>query len=206
MTMHRFDAYRVVAMSVAAVSLSGCSHNDFVGQEKAVKAEWAQVQNELQRRNDLIPDLVEKVKGYAPHDQSVFQAVADSRARLAGARTPGETIAAANQQSTALEPLLAVVENYPQLKANDAFNRVRRELAAAETRVAIERMRYNARVQQYNTSRRQLRGVLTAILLNFQDYPFFLVEVPATSREVPKVESLKADEVLRKGTSGDSSR
>jgi len=186
--MHRFDAYRVVAMSVAAVSLSGCSYSNFVGQEKAVKAEWAQVQKELQRRNDLIPDLVETVKGYAPHEQSVFQAVADSRARLAGARTPGETIAAANQQSTALERLLAVVENYPQLKANEAFNRVKRELAGAETRIAIERMRYNAHVQQYNTSRRQRPGVLTAILFNFQDYPFFLVEVPATAREVPKVE------------------
>ena len=204
--MHGFNAYRVVAISVAAVSLSGCSHDKFVEQEKAVKAEWSQVQNELQRRNDLIPDLVETVRAYAPREQSVFQAVADSRVRLAGARTPGETIGAANQQSTALERLLAVAENYPQLKANDAFNRVTHELAGADTRIAIERMRYNARVQQYNTSRRERPAALTAILFNFQDYPFFLVEVPVTSREVPKVESLKADEVLRKGTPSDSSR
>ena len=186
MTMQRFNSYRVVAMSLAAMSLSGCSYSKFVGQEEAVKAEWAQVQNELQRRNDLIPHLVETVKGYASHEQSVFQAVADSRARLAGARTRKETIAAANQQWTALARLLAVVENYPQLKANDSFNRLMDELAGTENRIAVERMRYNAQVQQYNTSRRQPPGVLTALLFNFPDYPFF--EVPTTAREIPKVE------------------
>jgi LemA protein len=186
MTMHGFSAYRVFAMSVAAMSLAGCSYSNFVGQEKAVKAEWAQVQNELQLRNDLIPHLVETIKGYAPNEQSVFQVAADSRAGFAGASTPGETFAAANQQSTALERLLAVAESYPQLKANEAFNRVRGELAGAETRIAIERMRYNAQVQQYNTGRRQRAGALTAILFNFPDYPFFLVEVPATAREAPR--------------------
>ena len=201
--MHKFNEYRVVAMSVLAMSLSGCSYNDFARQEKAVEAEWTQVQNELQRRNDLIPHLVETIQGDAPHEQSVFQVVADSRAGLAGARTPGETIAAANQQSTALERLLAVLENYPQLKANEAFIRVRGELLGAETRIAIERMRYNSRVQQYNTSRRQRAGALTAILFNFPDYPFFLVDALAPAREVPKVESLKTGEVLRQGTPDD---
>lgn len=185
--MQRFNSYRVIAMSLVAVSLSGCSHNKLVGEEEAVKAEWAQVQNELQRRNDLIPDLVKTVKGYVSHEQSVFQAVADSRARLAGARTPEETIAAANQQSTALARLLAVVEDYPQLKANDSSNRLMDDLAGTENRIAVERMRYNARVQLYNTSRRKFPGGLTALLFNFQDYPFF--EVPATAPEVPKVES-----------------
>jgi LemA protein len=176
-------------MSVVAVSLSGCSYNKLVGEKEAVKAEWAQVQDELQRRNELIPDLVETVKGYISDEQSVAQALADSRARLAAAQTPEETIAAANQQSTALTRLLAVVEEYPQLKANDSFNRLMHELAGTENRVAVERMRYNARVQLYNTSRRKFAEGLTALLFNFQDYPFF--EVPLTAREVPKVESAR---------------
>src|SRR5215212_445191 len=101
---------------VVAIGLSGCSYNRFVGQEEAIKAQWAQVENQLQRRNDLVPNLVNTVKGYASHEQQVFQAVADSRARLAGASTPEQKIAAANQQTAALSRLLLIVENYPQLK------------------------------------------------------------------------------------------
>lgn len=176
---------RNIAISLAAVSLSGCSYKRFVGQEQAIKAEWAQVQNELQRRNDLVPNLVEAVQVYASHEQSMLQAVADSRVRLEGARTAKETIAAANQQSTALGRLLPVVENYPEIKADEPFNRMMDELAAAENRIAVERMRYNARVQEYKTSRRQPLGVVTALLFDFKDYPFFLVEVPAMPREGP---------------------
>lgn len=182
--MRRFTSYRVVAMSLAAVSLSGCSYNKFAGQEQAIKAEWAQVQNDLQRRNDLIPPLVETVKSYAPHERSVLQSAVDSRTRLAAARTPSETIDAANQQSTALARLLAVVENYPPLTANDSFNRLMEELKGTEIRIAVGRMRYNAFVQQYNMSRRKMTGALTALLFNFHDYPFF--EVSAAPREAPK--------------------
>ena len=180
---HRFVA--VVALILAGMSFSGCSYNRFVAQEEAIKAQWAQVQNQLQRRNDLIPNLVETVKGYASHEQTVFQAVADSRARLAGARSPEETIAAANQQSSALARLLAIAENYPQLKANESFNRLMDELAGTENRVAVERMRYNERVQEYNTSRRQFPALVTAKLFSFKEYPFF--EAPAEARAVPKV-------------------
>src|SRR6478735_1320235 len=103
----------LVGICVAAAMVSGCSYNKFVSQEEAVKAQWAQVQNQLQRRNDLIPNLVETVKGYATHEETVFKEIADSRSKLAGATTPAEQISAANQQSAALGRLLVIVENYP---------------------------------------------------------------------------------------------
>src|SRR5438132_11416375 len=130
-----------------ALPLTGCAYNKFVGQEEAVKAQWAQVENQLQRRNDLIPNLVETVKGYAQHEESVFKDVADARARLLAAKSPDETIAAANQQTSALGRLLAISENYPQLKANEQFNRLMDELSGTEHRIAVERMRYNEKVQ-----------------------------------------------------------
>jgi LemA protein len=165
--------------------LSGCSYNRFVSQEEAVRAQWAQVQNQLQRRNDLIPNLVETVKGYASHEKEVFQQIAESRAKLSGAQTPAEAIAAANQQSAALARLLVIAEAYPNLKANEQFNRLSDELAGTENRIAVERMRYNERVQEYNTSRRQFPGVITAKLFAFKDYPLF--EAPASAQQVPKV-------------------
>jgi LemA protein len=176
----------VFAIVLAAVAMSGCSYNRFVSQEEAVKAQWAQVQNQLQRRNDLIPNLVETVKGYASHEEAVFREIAESRSKLAGATTPADQIAAANQQSAALGRLLVIVENYPNLKANEQFNRLMDELSGTENRLATERMRYNERVQEYNTSRRQFPGVLTAKMFSFKDYPLF--EAPPEARQVPKVD------------------
>jgi LemA protein len=170
---------------VAATLLSGCSYNRFVSQEEAVKAQWAQVQNQLQRRNDLIPNLVETVKGYASHEKEVFQQIAESRAKLAGAQTPADAMAAANQQSAALSRLLVIVEQYPNLKANEQFNRLSDELAGTENRIAVERMRYNERVQEYNTGRRQFPGNITAKIFSFKDYPLF--EAPPAAQQVPKV-------------------
>ena len=184
MTVYR-SRIALLAVVMAAVALSGCSYNKFVSQEEAVKAQWAQVQNQLQRRNDLIPNLVETVKGYASHEEGVFKEIAESRAKLAGATTPAEQIAAANQQTAALGRLLVIVENYPNLKANEQFNRLSDELAGTENRISVERMRYNERVQEYNTSRRQFPGVLTAKLFTFKDYPLF--EAPPEARQVPKV-------------------
>jgi LemA protein len=188
-TTRRFAA-RLLLLGLVALPLSGCSYNKFVGQEEAVKAQWAQVQNQLQRRNDLIPNLVETVKGYASHEEGVFKDIADSRSRLLNAKTPDETIAAANAQTNALGRLLVVVENYPNLKANEQFNGLMDELSGTENRIAVERMRYNERVQEYNTSRRQFPGNITAKLFSFKDYPFF--EAPPAATQVPKVNFSKS--------------
>lgn len=176
------NAAVVVAMAMA---LSGCSYNKFTTQEEAIKAQWAQVQNQLQRRNDLIPNLVETVKGYAGHEAGVFKEIADARSRLLAAKTPEETIQAANQQTAALGRLLVIAENYPQLKANEQFNRLMDELAGTENRLAVERMRYNERVQEYNTQRRRFPSNLTAKMFGFKEYPYW--EVPAEAKQVPKV-------------------
>jgi LemA protein len=175
----------MIALTLAALPLTGCSYNRFVGQEEAIKAQWAQVQSQLQRRNDLIPNLVETVKGYAQHEEGVFKDVADARARLLSAKSPEETIQAANQQTSALGRLLAVVENYPQLRANEQFNRLMDELSGTENRIAVERMRYNEKIQEYNTSRRQFPANVTAKLFSFKEYPLF--EAPPEAQQAPKV-------------------
>ena len=185
MPMTRNMMARLVVVALATLPLTGCSYNKFVGQEEAIKAQWAQVENQLQRRNDLIPNLVETVKGYAAHEEGVYKDIAESRSRLLAAKSPEETIQAANQQTTALGRLLAVVENYPLLRANEQFNRLMDELSGTENRIAVERMRYNDRIQAYNTSRRQFPANLTARMFGFKEYPFF--QAPPEAKQVPKV-------------------
>ena len=185
MKITRRALLHTAALAILAMPLGGCSYNRFVTQEEAVKAQWAQVENQLQRRNDLIPNLVESVKGYAQHEEGVYKDIADARSRLLAAKSPDETIQAANQQTSALGRLLAVVENYPQLRANEQFNRLMDELSGTENRIAVERMRYNERVQEYNTSRRQFPANLTANMFTFKDHPFF--EAPPEAKQVPKV-------------------
>src|SRR5688572_10620879 len=119
----------VLSVLLAATLLSGCSYNRFVSQEEAVRAQFAQVQNKLQRRNDLIPNLVETVKGYASQEKEVFHRDAESRTKLAGAQAPADANAAANEQSAALARLLVIVEQYLNLKANEQFNRLSDELS-----------------------------------------------------------------------------
>jgi len=176
---------RLVALAFVAAPLAGCSYNTFVGQEEAIKAQWAQVENQLQRRNDLIPNLVETVKGYAQHEESVFKDVADARTQLLSAKSPEEKIGAANRETSALGRLLAIAENYPQLKANEQFNRLMDELAGTENRLAVERMRYNEKVQEYDTSRRRFPANLTAKMFGFKEYPYF--QAPPDAKTVPKV-------------------
>jgi len=160
-------------------------YNGLVRGRNETKNAWSQIDVQLKRRHDLIPNLVETVKGYATHEESVYKDIADARSKLLAARSPEETIQAANQQTSALGRLLAVVENYPQLKANEQFNRLMDELSGTENRIAVERMRYNEAVQAYNTSRRQFPANLTARLFGFKEYPFF--EAPPEARQVPKV-------------------
>jgi LemA protein len=176
----------VVALLIAGASVSsGCSYNTFVGREEGIKAQWAQVENQLQRRNDLIPNLVETTKGIAQQEKDVFGQIADSRAKMAGAKTPETQIQAANEQSAALARLLVVVENYPQLRSSESFNRLMDELSGTENRIAVERMRYNERVQEYNTQRRQFPSNVTASLFGFKEYPLF--NAPPSAEQVPKV-------------------
>ena len=176
----------VVAVIGAATASSGCSYNRFVSQEEAIKTQWSQVENQLQRRNDLIPNLVEATKGFAQQERDVFQAIADSRAKMAGASTPDQKMEAANAQTSALSRLLVVVENYPTLKSDATFARLMDELAGTENRIAVERMRYNEKVQEYNTSRRQFPANITAGIFGFKgDYKLF--EAPASAKQVPQV-------------------
>ncbi len=191
MTMRQVNSWRArvlltAVVAVLALPLSGCSYNNFVSLDVGVNAQWAQVENQLQRRNDLIPNLVNTVKGYASHEEGVFKAIADSRAKLAGAKTPEDTINAANEQSAALSRLLVVVENYPNLKANEQFNRLTDELSGTENRIAVARMRYNEKVQEYNTLRRKFPSNITATLFGFKEHPFF--KAPEAAQQVPKVD------------------
>ncbi len=174
-------------VALAAMPLGGCSYNRFVSQEETIKTQWAQVENQLQRRNELIPNLVETVKGFAAQEQDVYKSIADSRAKLAGATTPEQKIAAANEQTSALSRLLVVVENYPQLKSNETFNRLMDELAGTENRIAVERMRYNEAIQAYNTSRRQFPANITASIFGFGD-DYKLFEAPESAKVAPKVD------------------
>src|SRR5262245_59256582 len=162
-------AFLAILIAASVLPLAGCSYNTFVTQDEAIKAAWAQVENQLQRRNDLIPNLVETVKGYATHEEGVYKDIAESRSRLLAAKSPEEQMQAANQQTGALGRLLAVVENYPQLRANEQFNRLMDELSGTENRIAVERMRYNEAVQAYNTSRRQFPANITNRVFSFKD-------------------------------------
>ena len=180
---------RLALVVMVAAGLSGCSYNKFTTQEEAIKGSWGEVQNQIQRRNDLIPNLVETVKGFSVHEEGIYKELADARAKLAGSTTPAETIAAANQQSSALSRLLVVVENYPNLKANEQFNRLMDELAGTENRLTVARGRYNQAIQEYNTATKKFPGNVTAKVFGFKGYPYY--EAPPSSQAAPKVDFKK---------------
>jgi len=177
---------RTLLIIAMAAALGGCGYNEMVQMKEAVDSAWAQVQNQLQRRNDLIPNLVEVTKGYATHEKEIFEAVANARSRLLGAGTRDDQIEAANQLSGALGRLLAIAENYPQLKADAQFARLSDELAGTENRIAVERKRYNDTVQSYNAFIKQLPRGLYARFLGFSPQKYF--EVPPAAQQVPKVD------------------
>jgi LemA protein len=141
--------------------------NEIVTKKETIKANWSQVDVVLQRRADLIPNLVETVKGYAAHEEKVFGDLAAARAAMMGAKTPAERIAANQQVDSALGRLFVVVENYPNLKANENFMRLQDELAGTENRIAVERRRYNESVQDYNTYIQLFPNSLVASLGGF---------------------------------------
>jgi LemA protein len=161
------------------------TYNDLVQKQVQVKTAWGQVENQLQRRYDLIPNYVETVKGYAKQETTIFTAIADARARIGSAQTVKEKIDSNNELSGALARLLVVVENYPQLKSTENFMRLQDELAGTENRIATERMRYNDTVSTYNIRVRQFPANLVAGAFNFEQSPLF--EAPASAKTAPKV-------------------
>jgi LemA protein len=180
----------VLAVLVVIALMLGSSfisrRNEMVVKREAVNAAWAQVDVVLQRRADLIPNLVETVKGFAAQEQTVFGDIAKARSALLGAHSPAEKIAANGQLDSALGRLLVVVENYPQLKSNENFLRLQDELAGTENRIAVERRRYNDTVQDYNTFIALFPNSLVASMSGFaRNDAYFKTEEGA--RQVPKV-------------------
>jgi LemA protein len=181
----------IVAVLVIGALLVGGMYfnrrNEMVRKNESVKAAWSQVDVVLQRRADLIPNLVETVKGIAAQEQTVFGDIANARAALLGARTPADRIAANNQLDGALGRLLVIVENYPQLKSNENFLRLQDELAGTENRIAVERRRYNEALQDYNTFIGLFPNSLFASWAGFKRNEAYFSAPPA-AREAPKVQ------------------
>lgn len=175
----------VIAAIVIAAAMFFSSYNGLVSMNENVTSKWSQVENQLQRRNDLIPNLVNTVKSYAAHETEVFKAVSDARAKLGGAKTVAETTAANNEMNSALSRLLVVAENYPDLKANTNFQQLQDELAGTENRIAVARKDYNDAVQSYNAKIKSLPTSLYAGAFGFTAKDYFKAD--AAAQKVPQV-------------------
>jgi len=162
------------------------SYNGLVSLDENVKAAWAQVENQYQRRFDLIPNLVETVKGYASHERETLTAVTEARAKVGQAQTPKDMIQANDQLSSVLARLMVVVERYPDLKANVNFMGLQTELSSTENRIAVERRRYNEKIREYNTKIRSLPTRIYAGILGFSVRETF--EAVPEAQQAPKVE------------------
>jgi LemA protein len=179
----------IVVVLLVLLAMGGCvagNYNGLVARKADVENKWAQVDNQLQRRNDLIGNLVETVKGAAGQEQAVFGEIAQARAAMAGAHTPEKGIAAAQGMDGAIGRLLVVVENYPQLKSMESFTQLMDEIAGTENRIAVERMRYNDVVKTYNVAVRSFPMNLFAGMFNFKEATMY--PVPEAAKVVPKVD------------------
>lgn len=187
-----------LALLGAALSLSGCGYNAIQQQDEQVKAAWSQVVSQYQRRADLIPNVVNSVKGLAQQEQDVFLGVANARAKVGSIQATPELIndpqafakfqQAQGELTSALSRLLAVSENYPQLKSDAAFMALITELEGTENRIAVERKRYIDAVQQYNVTIRQFPVNLTAMIFGYKEKPNFTVENEAAIAKPPAVD------------------
>lgn len=162
------------------------TRNELVQLDEQINGQWAEVENQLQRRSDLIPNLVNTVRGFAAQEEEVFTSIADARARLAGAQGVQETAESYEQVQSALSRLLVIVENYPQLRSNENFIRLQDELAGTENRIAVARMRYNEAVRSYNARIRTFPTSVIAGRLGFSQREYF--EISEGAREVPEVQ------------------
>ena len=161
--------------------------NELAVQQEAVKAQWADVEVVLQRRADLIPNLVSTVKGFAAHETEVYKSIADARAALISGRTPQEKIAANDQLSGALSRLLVVAENYPQLKSNENFLRLQDELSGTENRISVERRKYNEALETYNATLQLFPQNIVASLSGFTRNDAYFKPAPGAD-QAPKVQ------------------
>jgi LemA protein len=182
----------IIAIALGfALILGGCqfiqTRNKLVVEREAISAEWSQVDADLQRRADLIPNLVETVRGYAKEETTIFTALAQARAAMSGAQTPAEKIEANNQVSSALSRLLVVVENYPNLKANENFRQLQFSLEGTENRILQARRRYNDAVKSYNTDLALFPGNIVAALSGLQREDAYFKTEPG-ARTAPKVQ------------------
>ncbi len=187
----------IVVAIVILVLIAFSNYNKFVRLDEQVNSSWAQVENVLQRRMDLIPNLVETVKGYADFEQETLQRVIEARAKATQTQVNVDNVGQNPQQveqylqaqnglSSALSRLMVVVERYPDLKANQNFMRLQDELAGTENRIAVERRRFNEAVQQYNQAIRMFPANLVAGIMGFQKRPYF--EAPPEAEQVPQVD------------------
>lgn len=176
----------LVGLAILAIVLLVPKYNEFVNLDEEVNQKFAQIETQLERRGDLIPNLVSTVQGYASHESQVFTDIADARSRLSGAEGVEELSEANNQMTSALSRLLAIQENYPELRADAQFTGLRDELAGAENRIAVARQDYNQAVQEYNRNTRTFPGNIIAGFFNFDEKDYF--EAIETSREVPEVD------------------
>ena len=173
--------------AIAVASGCGpCGYNRIVNEEQQVESAWSQVENQLQRRADLIPNLVQVVKGYASHEKGVFDDIANARAAMLGASSRADKIQTANQFESTISKLMSLTENYPNLKADGNFQRLMDELAGTENRLAVERKRYNEAVQQYNADVRGIPGAWWARIGNFPAQKEYF-KAQAGAQAVPKV-------------------
>lgn len=178
-----------VAIIIVILLILGSGYNGLVNAAENVDGKWSQIDNQLQRRMDLIPNLVNTVKGYAAHEEQIFTQVAEARAKLAGAMTP-EAAAEANEAVRgSLGRLIAIAENYPQLKADANFRGLQDELAGTENRIATARKDYNDAVQAYNSRIKRFPAVIYARLLGFDEREYFRTTEEA--RTAPQVDFSK---------------
>ena len=175
----------LIVIAVLAIFVFS-NYNGLVSADEAVNSAWSQVENQLQRRMDLIPNLVSTVKGYASHEEEIFTEVARARERLSGAGSLNEMADADRELSGALSRLIAIAENYPQLKADANFRQLSDELAGTENRIATSRMDYNNEVQSYNTRIRRFPTAIIARIFGFEKRDYF--NAAEGAEQVPSVD------------------
>ena len=175
----------IAVFAIGAVMYGVGEYNKVVAMDEQVKSQWAQVDNQLKRRYDLIPNLVETVKGYATHEKELFENLANARTKYFQSNSVKDKVQASNQVEGLLSRLLVLRETYPQLKANENFLKLQDSLEGTENRIAVERMRYNDTVKTLNTYRRTVLGRFFASLAGVNEAQYY--EVPQAEKEAPKV-------------------